>query len=135
MPADRDWDGFSLPGTWSGPQPITFGYQWLRCTTQLANCRRVDTDRPSFGGFGRVRRSVESRHPSQLWPETAAQTGEPPAAAFLKAFAGEGQWAHLDIAGTAWAEVKQPYQPKGATGVAVRLLIDLALTAGRPLPA
>jgi leucyl aminopeptidase len=57
------------------------------------------------------------------------------AAAFLKAFAGEGQWAHLDIAGTAWAEVKQPYQPKGATGVAVRLLIDLALTAGRQLPA
>jgi hypothetical protein len=29
-------------------------------------------------------------------------------------------WAHLDIAGTAWAETKEPYQPKGATGVAVR---------------
>ena len=27
------------------PQPITFGYQWLSCTAQLANCRRVDTDR------------------------------------------------------------------------------------------
>jgi leucyl aminopeptidase len=57
------------------------------------------------------------------------------AAAFLKAFAGEGAWAHLDIAGTAWAETKQPYQPKGATGVAVRTLIELGMTGGRPLPA
>ena len=53
------------------------------------------------------------------------------AAAFLKAFAGEGAWAHLDIAGTAWAEVKHPYQPKGATGVAVRTLIELGLSGGR----
>ena len=29
------------------------------------------------------------------------------AAAFLRAFAGDGPWAHLDIAGTAWAETKQ----------------------------
>jgi leucyl aminopeptidase len=50
------------------------------------------------------------------------------AAAFLRAFAGDGPWAHLDIAGTAWAESKQPYQPKGATGVAVRTLVALALT-------
>ena len=53
------------------------------------------------------------------------------AAAFLKAFSGEGAWAHLDIAGTAWAEVKHPYQPKGATGVAVRTLIELGLSGGR----
>lgn len=53
------------------------------------------------------------------------------AAAFLKRFSGEGAWAHLDIAGTAWAEAKHPYQPKGATGVAVRTLIDLGLSGGR----
>jgi leucyl aminopeptidase len=53
------------------------------------------------------------------------------AAAFLRAFAGEGSWAHLDIAGTAWAESKQPYQPKGATGVSVRTLIELGLTGGQ----
>ena len=53
------------------------------------------------------------------------------AAAFLRAFAGDGPWAHLDIAGTAWAETKQPYQPKGATGVAVRTLIELAMSGGR----
>ena len=51
------------------------------------------------------------------------------AAAFLRAFAGDGPWAHLDIAGTAWAESKEPYQPKGATGVAVRTLIEVATAA------
>jgi leucyl aminopeptidase len=52
------------------------------------------------------------------------------AAAFLREFAGDGPWAHLDIAGTAWSESKEPYQPKGATGVAVRLLTELAMTGG-----
>jgi leucyl aminopeptidase len=35
-------------------------------------------------------------------------------------------WAHLDIAGTAWQEDRKPYQQKGATGVAVRALVELA---------
>ena len=51
------------------------------------------------------------------------------AAAFLKEFAGGLPWVHLDIAGTAWAEDRTPYQPKGATGVAVRTLIQLASEA------
>ncbi|MEZ5317087.1 MAG: leucyl aminopeptidase [Vicinamibacterales bacterium] len=54
------------------------------------------------------------------------------AAAFLREFAGEGPWAHLDIAGTSWSEAKAPYQPKGPTGVAVRLLTALAMSGGRP---
>jgi leucyl aminopeptidase len=57
------------------------------------------------------------------------------AAAFLREFAGDRPWAHLDIAGTAWAETKTAYQPKGATGVAVRTLIELGMTAGRLNPA
>lgn len=52
------------------------------------------------------------------------------AAVFLREFAGDGPWAHLDIAGTAWAEKKEPYQPKGATGVAVRTLTALGLSGG-----
>jgi leucyl aminopeptidase len=52
------------------------------------------------------------------------------AAAFLREFSGDGPWAHLDIAGTAWAETSEAYQPKGATGVAVRLLIELATKGG-----
>jgi leucyl aminopeptidase len=51
------------------------------------------------------------------------------AALFLKEFTGGLPWAHLDIAGTAWAEDARPYQPKGASGVAVRTLTELAFTA------
>lgn len=45
------------------------------------------------------------------------------AAAFLKKFAGDFRWAHLDIAGTAWLDQDQPYIAKGGTGVGVRLLV------------
>ena len=47
------------------------------------------------------------------------------AALFLKEFVGETPWAHLDIAGTAWATKESPYHVKGATGFGVRLLIEL----------
>jgi leucyl aminopeptidase len=46
------------------------------------------------------------------------------AAAFLSCFVGKTPWAHLDIAGTAYTEKTSPYQPKGATGVGVRLLVE-----------
>ena len=49
------------------------------------------------------------------------------AAWFLREFVDDRPWAHLDIAGTAWAEDLKAYQPKGATGVAVRLLVELAM--------
>src|SRR5208283_3391562 len=43
---------------------------------------------------------------------------------FLKEFAGETPWVHLDIAGTAWHDKDKPYIPKGSSGVGVRLIID-----------
>ncbi len=46
-------------------------------------------------------------------------------AAFLKPFAKGYPWAHLDIAGTAWAERERPYYVKGSTAVGVRLLIAM----------
>ncbi len=45
-------------------------------------------------------------------------------AIFLKHFVEDTPWVHLDIAGTAWADKESAYQPKGATGVGVRLLIE-----------
>ena len=48
------------------------------------------------------------------------------AAAFLQAFAGELPWSHIDIAGTAWADDARPDLAKGATGVMVRTLTELA---------
>ena len=53
-------------------------------------------------------------------------------AAFLKAFAGEKPWAHLDIAGTAWEEKGRPGIPKGGSGVGVRLLIDFLRARTEP---
>ena len=47
------------------------------------------------------------------------------AAAFLKEFADGFAWAHLDIAGTAWADDAKPYRAKGPTGVGVRTLLKL----------
>jgi len=47
------------------------------------------------------------------------------AATLLSRFVGESPWAHLDIAGVSGAEKDSPYQPKGATGFGVRLLVHL----------
>ncbi len=49
------------------------------------------------------------------------------AAMFLKEFVGDTPWIHLDIAGTAWLDDAKPYQAKGASGIAVRTLVNLAL--------
>lgn len=52
------------------------------------------------------------------------------AGCFLQEFVGGFPWAHLDIAGTAWADEEKGYQPKGATGFGVRLLVDWLRGAG-----
>src|SRR6266480_4396986 len=49
------------------------------------------------------------------------------AAKILEQFIGDAQWAHLDIAGTDFIDAKKPYQEHGATGVAVRSLVELVL--------
>jgi len=55
------------------------------------------------------------------------------AAIFLKRFAEGLPWAHLDIAGMAWASVERPHEPKGGTGYGVRLLLEwLRARAARP---
>jgi leucyl aminopeptidase len=46
------------------------------------------------------------------------------AAMFLKEFAEETPWIHLDIAGVAWMEETKPWIAKGPTGVAVRSLVE-----------
>jgi leucyl aminopeptidase len=91
-------------------------------------------------------RAVADREGDRVWPmpvfddyfeqlksEIAdfTNTGGRPAASitaslFLKEFTGGLPWAHIDIAGTAWADEAKPFMPKGATGVAVRTLAELA---------
>jgi leucyl aminopeptidase len=90
-----------------------------------------------------LRRAGEAAHERlwqlPLWPEhresmrsevadlkqTAGRDGGTiTAAAFLSYFVGDTPWAHLDIAPTANVERAGPYQPAGATGVGVRLLVE-----------
>jgi leucyl aminopeptidase len=47
------------------------------------------------------------------------------AAQFIQRFVNKLPWAHLDIAGTAWAEEANSIQAKGATAFGVRLLNEL----------
>jgi leucyl aminopeptidase len=48
------------------------------------------------------------------------------AAMFLSEFTGSS-WAHLDIAGVSMTDKEKNYNPKGATGVPVRTLINVAV--------
>ncbi len=48
-------------------------------------------------------------------------------AMFIREFVDDVPWVHLDIAGTAWYDDAKPWMAKGATGVAVRTLVDLAM--------
>src|ERR1700691_5297955 len=46
------------------------------------------------------------------------------AAMFLKEFAEDTLWIHLDIAGTAWMEDNKPWIAKGPSGIALRSLVE-----------
>jgi len=49
------------------------------------------------------------------------------AAAFLRNAINYTQWIHFDIAGVAWTQIatkEKAYNPKGATGFGVRLILD-----------
>jgi leucyl aminopeptidase len=50
---------------------------------------------------------------------------------FLKEFAGDRPWAHLDIAGPVFIEKDTPLSPKGGTGCAVRTILAYLTEAGR----
>jgi leucyl aminopeptidase len=55
------------------------------------------------------------------------------AAVFLSKFVENVPWVHLDIAGPAWLAKDKPYIPKGASGVGVRLMVQVLrdLAAGK----
>ncbi|MEE8497302.1 MAG: leucyl aminopeptidase [Acidimicrobiia bacterium] len=52
------------------------------------------------------------------------------AALLLQEFAGDGPWAHLDIAGPARAPETDGYAVKGGTGFGVRTIVELARRMG-----
>jgi leucyl aminopeptidase len=56
--------------------------------------------------------------------------GSVTAAMFLKEFAEDTPWLHLDIAGTAWMEDAKPWIAKGPSGIAVRSLVEFVRDFG-----
>ncbi len=61
---------------------------------------------------------------AQLKNAAGRDAGSSTAAAFLAAFVEDTPWVHLDIAGTGWTTKPAAYQPRGATGVGVRLVVE-----------
>ena len=55
------------------------------------------------------------------------------AAMFLKEFAEDTPWIHLDIAGTAWVEEAKPWIAKGPSGIALRSLVEFVKGWSEPL--
>ena len=53
------------------------------------------------------------------------------AAAFLSDFVKDVPWAHMDIAGTSWADVATPYAPEGGTGAGVGTIVALVRAMSR----
>ena len=75
----------------------------------------------------RYRRYIDS-HFADMKNASILKQGSPALAAeFLAEFAGDGPWAHLDIAGPAFIERSRGdylWQP-GGTGYGVRLIVEL----------
>ena len=63
---------------------------------------------------------------------TPGSPGALVAGLFLKEFVGDVPWAHLDIAGPAWAESDDGYLAQGATAVGVRTLVELLSSGAFP---
>ncbi len=64
-------------------------------------------------------------HHSDIMNAGSGYGGTITAAMFLKEFVPIKPWVHLDIAGTAWVDSDKPYNSRGATGVGVRLVLEL----------
>ncbi|HKV04516.1 MAG TPA: leucyl aminopeptidase [Candidatus Acidoferrales bacterium] len=46
---------------------------------------------------------------------------------FIKEFAEDTPWIHLDIASTCWVDEGRPWLAKGPTGIAIRSIVDFAM--------
>jgi leucyl aminopeptidase len=83
----------------------------------------------------RYRRYVDSTYADLKNASELRQASPVLAAAFLQEFAGEGPWAHIDMAGPGFLERSRGdyLHQRGGTGYGVRLIVELAQNlASRP---
>ncbi len=112
--------GKSTSGLFGTPEP------WVSVVRRVAD-RAGDRSWP-MPVFGDYFDQMKSEIADMVNSGTRA-AGSITAALFVKQFAGDGPWAHFDVAGTAWSDDARPYQPKGPTGICVRTLAELAFTS------
>src|SRR6266508_3146996 len=76
----------------------------------------------------RYRRYVDSAYADMKNASELRQAGAVLAAEFLREFAGEGPWGHIDMAGPGFLERSRGdyYTQRGGTGYGVRLIVELA---------
>src|SRR6185312_1001150 len=81
-----------------------------------------------FPLHARYRRYVDSTYADMKNASILRQAGAVLAAKFLEEFAGEGAWAHIDMAGPGFLERSRGdyYRVPGGTGYGVRLIVELA---------
>ena len=81
--------------------------------------------------FSDYRKSLDSNIADIKNISSSRYGGALVAALFLAEYAGDGDWAHLDIAGPARARETAGESVKGASGVGVRTLVEVARTMGQ----
>ena len=76
----------------------------------------------------RYRRYIDSDFADMKNGSALREGGAVLAAEFLREFAGDGPWAHVDIAGPAFIKRRRPDYAldQGGTGYGVRLIVELA---------
>jgi leucyl aminopeptidase len=109
--------GKTTTGLWGTPQP------WVDHVREAAD--RAGEKVWQMPLFEEYREQLKSEI-ADMVNSPGRPAGSITAAMFLKEFAGTGPWAHLDIAGTAWAEDSKSWQPKGATGAMIRTMVEVA---------
>jgi leucyl aminopeptidase len=108
--------GEHVAGLWSNDDQLL---QTVHAASQKAGERLWPM--PSFPEYDEQIRSDVAQIKNTGGRLAGACTG----AAFLKAFAGEVPWAHLDIAYTAFREKDQAFMSRGSTGFGVFTLVEL----------
>jgi leucyl aminopeptidase len=76
----------------------------------------------------RYRRYIDSTFADMKNASELREGGPVLAAMFLQEFAGDGPWAHVDMAGPGYVQRKRPdyVLDEGGTGYGVRLIVELA---------
>jgi leucyl aminopeptidase len=97
--------------------------------------QRIDDATRRSGDLGcrfplhrRYRRYIDSNFADMKNASELREGGPVLAAMFLQEFAGEGAWAHVDMAGPGFVRRRRPdyILDEGGTGYGVRLIVELA---------